>query len=189
MLKKRINLIPQENRATTTLPLERVALAAIVALSVLITVPTLTFYSQRKKAEATRNKLQATLTTLQSETVNLEPVQETGFPKEIGSLDSIVRNKRRWAEAFKELSALIPASVWIVNSSHLVEEGKRKVKITGLAASQEKVNDFFTALEESVNYRFVMIRLSEKTSGFYPQLFRFEFTAEMDDQNPKAASR
>lgn len=191
MTKNRINLIPRDIQSNSgnEISFEKALAGGSVLLILLVAVPALLMNSQIKKADAQRAVLKAESARLTAEMSGLGQTQSSPFPADLGSMEAILRAKKRWAEPLKELSALIPPSVWIVKSSHIVEAGIRKVAISGLAPSQDRVNDFFAALEGSLYYRNIMIRLSEKTNDTYPQLYKFDFTAEMSDSAPKAATR
>lgn len=92
-----------------------------------------------------------------------------------------------WADAFKELSMIVPNDVWLTDFQTAMLEGKRVMSITGQSASNKKMTDFFSSLERSFFFRDVQIRFSEKLSQFTPDLFRFKFECNVSEQ--KAAQK
>lgn len=92
-----------------------------------------------------------------------------------------------WADAFKELSMIVPNDVWLTDFETAMLDGKRVMSITGQSASNKKMTDFFSSLERSFFFRDVQIRFSEKLAQFTPDLFRFKFECNVAEQ--KAAQK
>lgn len=107
---------------------------------------------------------------------------------ELNAKDATIRraleDKIYWADAFKELSMIVPTDVWLTEFNTAMVDGKRVISISGQSGSSKKMTDFFASLERSYFFRDVQIKFSEKLSQFSPDLFRFKFECNVAD--PKA---
>ena len=80
-----------------------------------------------------------------------------------------------WARYYKEVSLLIPKSVWIEKMKIKKHKGKHEIVIRGKATSQEKVSLFYDNLTKSKYYKSLLMSYSEVAKDFKPELIRFEF--------------
>ncbi len=99
-----------------------------------------------------------------------------------------LEDKIYWADAFKELSMIVPSNVWLTEFQSSMVDGKRVMNITGQSSSNKKMSEFFSALEQSYFFRDVQMRFSEKLGQFSPDLFRFKFDCNVADQ-PKVGEK
>lgn len=107
-------------------------------------------------------------------------------PEQLTAKDAAVRqaleDKIYWAEAFKELSMVVPRDVWLTEFTSTMVDGKRVMSISGQSGSSKKTTDFFDALEKSYFFRDVQIKFTEKLVDYSPDLFRFKFECNVAEQ-------
>jgi Tfp pilus assembly protein PilN len=106
--------------------------------------------------------------------------------KRISQSSDFLAKKVRWTGALKELSLLIPKTVWLSNfTMRKTKKNEPFIDITGSASSQKKIASFLESLEMSYYFRDVNLKKSEKISGMAPDLFQFELEIRV----PQLATR
>ena len=94
-----------------------------------------------------------------------------------------------WTEALKELSLLIPDTVWLTTlQTKTSNEKEHFLEITGEAPSQRKIAGFLDSLETSYFFRDVIMKKSEKMLEVSPDLYKFLFEVEVPQLAPKGKS-
>ncbi len=176
---QKVNLIPASHKAP---PLVSVDQLIIFGIFLVVMGCGLHFYSQSQtvtnltnevallslRSTETERKIQEATTMIDASAVVGE--QETLIRQVIGS-------KPNWADAFKELSLVIPQETWLSQLVLKNNAGQIAVSIRGETSSQANMANFLSSLERSEFFNNILMissKLSEQTS---PPLYSFEFAA------------
>ena len=177
----RINLIPKDLRSSHGLDPRRALAYGWIASAVLLALLTglrMHSMSSKERALATARN-EAAKVALLVEQVNLESKSAEAKTRSIASTRKILDTRLRWTDILKELSLVVPKSVWLTNLTTKLEADKRAFfEIIGRGPSQEKIGGFLEALEGSYHFRMATMKSSQKLPDFAPDLYQFTFEVE-----------
>ncbi len=184
-LSRRINLLPMELRPRLELPPEAITLgvcAFLLTAALTLGVSSHLVYRSQQRALAS---LQDDRRSVDSriEALSVETSLREKAAARYSSIQEVVSHKTYWVEIFKELTALMPRGVWLSGLASSLAEKDRRLVLRGEAPSQEKVAEFFRALEASYYFNGVTMKASERQEDYDPSLYRFEFVIPIKDDN------
>jgi len=78
-------------------------------------------------------------------------------------------------EILKELSLIVPRSVWLTSFSEKLDQDKLSIDLVGESPSQAKVANLLELFEGSYYFHDVAMKTSEKLPDVSPSLYRFSF--------------
>lgn len=176
---QKINLIPASHKPPPLVTVDQLIIFSVFAAVISCA---LHFYFSAQSAR----KLQSAVNTLQMSASEADRKIQSMTDEIIASavvdeqeklIQKIVASKPNWADAFKELSLVIPQETWLSQLVLKNTEGQIAVSIRGETSSQANMADFLSSLERSEFFNNILMissKLSEQTS---PPLYSFEFSA------------
>lgn len=189
---QKINLMPPIYQRTLvpsvdTALIGGLTLAALVSASI--------FGSKFLEIRSLRQELQivsAQSNELETKIVNLrKALDENAYRVEQQKLvNEVIGTKYPWAEAFKELSLVIPKRTWLTSFSAANKAGNIAVSLSGETDSQSQMANFFSNLEKSVYLNGLVVVSSKQRKSVSPPLFEFVFAspeAPAENRTPGSA--
>jgi Tfp pilus assembly protein PilN len=176
MQAERINLLPKQLRFNPVTP-QSILLTSWGVCIALVLISAGSAFLYLKHCEATYNQLAAAAKTsdLKLQEIQKKAVAANEAQQRITQSRDFLASKVAWTGALKELSLLLPKTVWLSNFSMKNGGDGPYVEITGSASSQDKIASFLNSLEKSFYFRNVSLRKSEKVATITPDLYKFEF--------------
>jgi len=89
-------------------------------------------------------------------------------------VNGLVSRKIYWSESFKELSLLMPASLWMNQLVAVSKDGAKSMSLDGSADASEAVSTFLLSLEKSYFFRRVTMAFTERDDATIPSLYKFK---------------
>lgn len=105
-------------------------------------------------------------------------------------VNEVIGTKYPWAEAFKELSLVIPKRTWLTSFNAANKGGNIAVSLSGETDSQSQMANFFSNLEKSVYLNRLVVVSSKQKKSVSPSLFEFVFAspdAPAENRTPGSA--
>ena len=100
----------------------------------------------------------------------------------------VIGSKPNWADAFKELSLVIPRETWLSQLQLRNNSGQIAVSIKGQTSSQANMADFLSSLERSEFFSNILMISSKLAEQTNPPLYTFEFAAPSVTAPPAVAT-
>jgi Tfp pilus assembly protein PilN len=173
-----VNLLPAELRTGQGPDLQKLLISSWVISILLLT--SMTFLKAReasaKDAEYQRlaEVARSMGASVQEITTRVKNTEDAN--KKVASAREFLENRATWTESLKELSLLIPNTVWLTSLQiKSNDERGTYLEMIGEAPSQTKIAGFLGALENSLNFHEVFLKKSEKLAEVTPDLYRFTF--------------
>lgn len=176
---QKINLIPATHKTPPVVSVDQLIIFGVFAA---VLGCALHFYSSTQTIakfgrEVSRLKMQQ----VEAERKIQEATSTITASAFVGEQEKLIRqvigSKPNWADAFKELSLVIPQETWLSQLVLQNNSGQIAVSIRGETSSQANMADFLSSLERSEFFNNILMissKLSEQTS---PPLYSFEFAA------------
>jgi Tfp pilus assembly protein PilN len=184
----KVNLIPASHKAP---PLVSVDQFILVGIFIALLGCGLHFYLSTQRVNSLNNQvsaigLQAASTDRQIQEMTRLITAGSVVDEQEKLIRQVIGSKPNWADAFKELSLVIPQETWLSQLILKNNSGQIAVSIRGETSSQANMADFLSSLERSEFFNNILMissKLSEQTS---PPLYSFEFAAPSFGVVPKS---
>lgn len=191
MSRDHVNLLPKGLQKSTAPDLQRALVSGWIAALVIITLLTFMKLRDAGAKEAHYHRLaemaKSMGASVQEITSKVKTTEEAN--RKFKDTKDFLESRITWTEALKELSLLIPKSVWLTNlATKSTDEREHYLEFIGEAPSQAKVASFLDTLESSYYFRDVVLRKSEKLQDFAPDLYQFVFEVDVPQLKPRGQS-
>lgn len=179
--KSKLNFVPKELRVHPIYNQRNYIVASVSAALAVFTIFNINIHYKMEEKKAAYRSIASINTDLNEKIQAITHNSAEQLSVKDAAVRQALQDKIFWAEAFKELSMIIPTNVWLTEFQSTMVNGKRVMSISGQSGSSKNTTDFFNALEKSYFFRDVEIKFSEKLADFNPDLFRFKFECNVAD--------
>jgi Tfp pilus assembly protein PilN len=193
-----INLIPDEIRGKKKDRQRRfliigILVLYIIGLGVIYLYQELGIRGQMDKIEEAKKKRDELMARNADYNKAMERItflqkREDEIKKSINVISSLLEGRIYWSGILRNLTHLIPDSVWFTSlSTYDLTNGKGKgIKFNGSAVSNSGIAEFVFALENSQFFRNVLLGYSQKRELNGKDIYDFEVTVDLREMKDEA---
>lgn len=184
----RINLLPVKKSKKREAAQQQFIFAGIGLLALLLVC----YYSyqdlnsQISERTSKNASLQAEVDSLKQATAAVQELEKKKalLEQKLGIIETLYSNKTGPVHMLDDIASTIPEKVWLSS----VDETQKKVKLLGVALSNEVIADFISKLEESPYFSEVTLLSTEQKEKEGLKLKDFSLTASVTSEDKKAST-
>lgn len=182
----RINLLPVRAAKKKETAVQQIVIFGVVIVLAAAVVMSL-YFVRRVQVTSTKNDITAAnakINELKAKIGELDKVKalKEQVKKKLDVLAQLRKNKSGPAQRLATLSDMTPDKLWLTGYS----ESNEKIKITGIAFTEELIAQFMKSLEASSDFMSVELVVSEQTEIAGTKLKKFDLTLKLKAATPTA---